>query len=54
MWLRRERLALAKSKKIRGKLYASDLSKDAVKYLKINAVRHDIDVDARSGSIFDP
>ena len=47
-------LALAKSKKIKGKLYASDLSKDAVKFLKINADRYDIDVDVRSGSIFDP
>ena len=47
-------LALAKSKKIKGRLYASDLSKDAVKFLKINADRYDIDVDVRSGSIFDP
>ena len=47
-------LALAISKKIDGKLFASDLSKEAVRYLKINAHKYGIDVDARSGSVFDP
>jgi len=47
-------LALAISKKINGKLFASDLSKEAVSYLKINSDKYGIDVDARSGSVFDP
>lgn len=47
-------LALAKAKKIEGKLFASDLSEAAVKFLKINADKYQIDVDARFGSVFDP
>ena len=47
-------LALAISKKINGKLFASDLSKEAVSYLRVNADKYGIDVDARSGSVFDP
>lgn len=47
-------LALAISKKIDGKLFASDLSKEAVNYLKVNAEKYGIEVDARSGSVFDP
>ena len=47
-------LALAMSNKIKGTLFASDLSEDAVNFLKINAKKYDVQVDARSGSIFDP
>ena len=47
-------LALAKSNKTDGTLFASDLSEDAVHFLKINANKYGIDVDARSGSVFEP
>ncbi len=47
-------LALAMSKKIDSTLFASDISEDAVNFLKINANKYGIDIDARSGSIFDP
>jgi len=47
-------LALAMSKKIDSTLFASDISEDAVNFLKVNANKYGIDIDARSGSIFDP
>jgi methylase of polypeptide subunit release factors len=47
-------LALAKSNKTDGILFASDLSEDAVHFLKINAKKHGINVDARAGSVFEP
>ncbi len=47
-------LALAMSKKIDGTLFASDLSEDAVNFLRINADKYQIEVDARAGSVFDP
>lgn len=47
-------LALAMSKKIHSTLFASDISEDAVNFLKINANKYGIDIDARCGSIFDP
>ena len=47
-------LALAKSNKTDGILFASDLSEDAVHFLKINAKKYGIDVDARAGSVFEP
>ena len=47
-------LALSKSNKIDGTLFASDLSKDAVHFLKINAKKYGVDVDARAGSVFEP
>lgn len=47
-------LALAISKKINGKLYASDLSEDAINFLKVNAKKYGVEVDARAGSVFNP
>ena len=47
-------LALAISKKVNGKLYASDLSEDAIHFLKVNAKKYGVEVDARAGSVFNP
>ena len=46
-------IALFKSKKIK-KVYASDVSKDAIKRAKINFVNNKVKFDLRLGSLFKP
>jgi release factor glutamine methyltransferase len=47
-------LAIYKGGKVQDKLYASDLSNEAVNLLKKNAVKNEVLFDVRQGSIYEP
>ena len=47
-------LAIYKAGKVQDKLYASDLSNEAVNLLKKNAIKNEVLCDARQGSIYEP
>ena len=47
-------ISIFKKKKIKSILYASDISKNSVEFCKLNAEKHKIKINAKSGTLFEP